>query len=150
MRKYVLIVLTTVMAIGCSVNGEEGIIGEVINSTLIADEILHGNGEEGIGQENFVITNTEDWNNLMAKMNSVNDETPNFTETDIDFSKYMVIASFDKVRSHGGADVKFAISQTSKSVLVKVVYFGKGAATVMTQPYLIHKIEKTDLPIVFR
>lgn len=148
MRKYVLIILMICMAISCTTN-DEGIVGDVVSSTLIADETLHGNGEEGIGKENFVITNTEDWNSLMDKMNSVNDETPNFTETDIDFSKYIVIAAFDQVRSHGGADVKFAVSQTSKSIIVQVFYLGKGAATVITQPYFIHKIEKTDLPIVF-
>ncbi|WP_299106637.1 protease complex subunit PrcB family protein [uncultured Tenacibaculum sp.] len=152
MNRYVLLVLMAIMTLSCNTN-DDGLEGVEVRSTLIADDVLYGAGREGINKENFVITNTNDWDNLAAKMNAVNNATQNFTETDIDFSKYTVIAVFDEVRPTGGYDISLEIKETTNRTLVKISNtgpsIGSGATTVVTQPYVIRKIQKTDLPVVF-
>lgn len=152
MNRYVLLVLMAIMTLSCNTN-DDGLEGVEVKSTLIADDVLYGAGREGINKENFVITNTNEWNNLVAKMNAVNNATQNFTETDIDFSKYTVIAVFDEVRPTGGYDISLEIKETTNRTLVKISNtgpsIGSGATTVVTQPYVIRKIQKTDLPVVF-
>lgn len=152
MNRYVLLVLVAIITLSCNTN-DDGLEGVEVRSTLIADDVLYGAGREGINKENFVITNTNEWDSLVAKMNAVNNATQNFTETDIDFSKYTVIAVFDEVRPTGGYDISLEIKETSNSTLVEISYTGPpaghGVLTVITQPYMIRKIQKTDLPVVF-
>lgn len=119
--------------------------------TLIAKGNLHGSGEEGIEKENLVITNTNDWNSLLQKMDSVNEVSKGFSETNIDFSKYTVIAVFDSVKGSGGHKLEVDVASNSKNLVVTVTNKGPNgmATSVMTQPYYIVKIEKAELPIVF-
>ena len=72
-----------------------------ITFTEIGKGALYGNGAEGISQSNLVITNNTDWQNLMNQMNSVNNVTDNFAETNIDFSTYEIIAIFLDVKGNG-------------------------------------------------
>ncbi len=58
-----------------------------METTLIAKENLHGNGAEGISEQNLIISDQTTWNDLITQMNSVNNVSDNFTETDIDFSE---------------------------------------------------------------
>lgn len=71
---------------------------QTIDFTEIGKGSLYGNGAEGIQQSNLVIKTKTEWESLMQKMNSVNNVTDNFTETDIDFNTHMVIAVFDTGR----------------------------------------------------
>jgi len=63
-----------------------------IEPTLIAKDNLFGNGDEGIIEQKLIISDQITWNNLMTQINSVNNVTDSFTETDIDFSEYKIIA----------------------------------------------------------
>lgn len=152
MNRYVLLVLMAIITLSCNTNDDD-LEGVEVRSTLIADNVLHGGGMQGINKENFVITNTNDWESLMARMNAVGNVTQNFTETEIDFSKYTVIAVFDLVRPNTGYDISFEISKTMNSIHVKISNTepqeGYGVLTVVIQPYMIRKIQKTDLPVVF-
>ena len=47
------------------------------------------------------MSNTSDWNNLMTQMNSVNNVTDSFSETNIDFNQFEIIAVFDSVHDNG-------------------------------------------------
>ena len=85
-------------------------------------------------------------------MNAVNKVSDNFTETKIDFSKFTVIAVFDAVKTSGGHSIELDIKPNTENVVVEVSRKSPDgmATSVMTQPYHIVKIPKTDLPIVFQ
>lgn len=123
-----------------------------IDFITIKKGILGGAGNEGIGQENFIITNKTDWESLKQKIDSVNPETKEFSETDVDFKKYTVIAIFDQVRPSSGWDVEVTgIEETDTQVAVKVKQLKPGDVSfnVFTQPYHIIKMKKTKKDIVF-
>lgn len=118
---------------------------------LIGKGNLYGAGSEGIRKQNLVISTLEAWKDLLNKMNAVNKVSESFLETDIDFSKYTVIAVFNEVKNTGGHSIELNFQKTSDKILVVVVHKSPKdmATTVMTQPYYIVKILKSDLPIVF-
>ncbi len=122
------------------------------NTVLIAKGNLYGSGNEGIDKGNLVITNPNDWNNLLAQLNSVNNVSESFSETEIDFSKYTIIAVFDNVKNSGGYSLDLNITSSSEAIIVKIIQKSPEgmATTVMTQPYYIVKTVKRDLPIVFK
>ncbi|EDP72529.1 hypothetical protein FBALC1_15547 [Flavobacteriales bacterium ALC-1] len=147
----VMTVLILLFALNCKTTtanqpkmGEEDIV-------LIAKGSLFGSGEEGIKEQNSVIINEDDWQDIMVKMNSVNKVSDSFSESDIDFSKYTVIAVFDKVKTTGGHSLKLDITPSSKNIEVNIIRKSPSgmATSVMTQPYYIVKITKSDLPIIF-
>ena len=123
-----------------------------MESTLIAQDNLYGNGEEGIGQQNVVISDEESWKTLLSQMNSVNNVSDNFTETAIDFSKYKVIAVFDELRGNGGTSLDLDIVSNSENIVVSVKSIAPEgmSLTVMEQPFVIVKILDSGLPILFK
>lgn len=138
-------------ALNCkSTQNQEKMIGERI--VLIGKGNLYGSGEEGIKAHNSVINDENDWQDLMAKINSINKVSESFSETKIDFSKYSIIAVFDDVKSTGGHSLDLDIKPNSENIEVKVNRKSpEGMATsVMTQPYYIVKIAKSELPILFK
>lgn len=122
------------------------------NIVLIGKGNLHGSGAEGIEKQNLVITSLEDWKGILNKMNSVNKVSNSFSETDIDFSKYTVLAVFDEVKNSGGHSLNLLMEETKEKILVEVLRKGPDgiATSVMTQPYYIVKLPKRNLPIVFK
>ena len=119
--------------------------------TTIGQENLYGNGSEKIGQENLIISDTGSWNELITKMNTVNNVSDGFTEIDIDFMNFMIIAIFDKVYGNGGHSIDInKIEETESKVIVTTDNILKGDITcIMTQPFHIVRIEKTDKLIFF-
>lgn len=151
MKIKTLIVLSLIVVFGCKCHKTNSKMTNTA-SVLIAKGNLYGSGEEDIPKQNLVIQNQSDWDNLMAQMNKVNTVSDSFTETKIDFSKSTIIAIFANVKGSGGHKIELDISNTSENTLVKVNHTApKGNATsVMTQPYYIAKIPKSDLPIIFQ
>ncbi|WP_400075216.1 protease complex subunit PrcB family protein [Winogradskyella sp. R77965] len=143
-------ILVLLLALNCkSTQSQEKMNKEDI--TLIAKGNLYGSGEEGIEKQNTVITNQSNWQDLMAKMNSINKVSDGFSESKIDFSKYTVIAVFDNVKTSGGHSLELDIKSNSENVEVEVSRNSPAgmATSLMTQPYYIAKIVKSDLPIIF-
>ncbi|WP_221892414.1 protease complex subunit PrcB family protein [Winogradskyella flava] len=144
-------VLIIFLALNCkSTENQAKMANEAV--VLIAKGNLYGAGAEGIKKQHLVITERQDWNNLITKLNSVNNVSNGFTETAIDFSKYTVIAVFDEVKTSGGYSVELDIASHSDKTVIKVTQNSPdGMATaVMTQPYYIAKVSKTNLPIEFQ
>lgn len=122
-----------------------------VGFTLIGDGELMG--DENITGSNLVIDNEADWNALKTQMDLFNPYSQYFTETDIDFSAYKVIAVIDELRTSGGYDITIAsITDNDGQLVVDVENSNPTEAnvtTVMTQPFHIIKIPNTDLPVVF-
>lgn len=147
--KNILLILTIAL-ISCSSNNDN--LNKNVNFSLIGQGQLHGNGAENIEKSNVVIENTTSWNDLIEKMNTVNNVSDNFTETDIDFSQYLIIAVFDNIYSNGGHSIDIiSIVENEINITVKVDKLMAGDDTqIITQPFHIVKIPKTEKPIIFK
>lgn len=150
MKQLIFILCISLSLWSC--NDDDLNISEIKYSS-IAQGNLSGNSEEGISQSNLVIKTTDAWNNLMAQMDSVNDNTTsNFTETDIDFEQYQIIAVFDHIYGNGGHSIEItSVIKEKNKIIVKIERLQNGDDTlVMTQPFHIVKIPKSDLEIIFK
>jgi hypothetical protein len=109
------------------------------------------NGDYNNPKANLVITDLAEWNKLLVKLDLNNKPWQNSISTDIDFEKYTVIAVIDEVRNYGGFSIDITgITQTENRIVVKVERLNSGGlATVITQPYHIVKIAKTNKEVVF-
>lgn len=159
MKAFVLLILTTV-ALQCGSQkpsgDKKGGASEnpgQIELKTIGQGTLYGNGEEGIPQQNIIIDNKAEWTNLQEKMNSVNKVTPGFSETDIDFSEFIILAAFDKVQGYGGVSIEITkLSENEKEVKFSAKTHSPGgvATTVMNQAFHIVKIPATKKRILFK
>ena len=151
MKTKILILVNFFLILNCTNDS----ISQVTNIgfTEIARGFLKGDGAEGITKQNIVIYNDTEWNDLKTKMNLVNNETDSFSETNIDFSEFLIVAAFEEVRYEGEHFLSITeIVQTSENIFVKTKLetpSSTNAIQVVTQPYYIAKIQKNDLPIVF-
>lgn len=149
MRSTLFLLGTILFIASCSKNYDD----IDTSQTLIKDGSL--SGSEEIAQQNTVFKKEKDWNAFLDELNTVNDETADFTETDIDFSEFMVIACVDKVQSSGGYDITITeITQTDSKVKITVENTqpadGAITTTVITQPYYIIKLPATDKAVSFK
>lgn len=97
----------------------------------------------------MAINNTIDWENLMSQMNnSFNTVTDNFSEIDIDFDNYLIIAVFLDVKPSGW-EVKITNITENESSLVISTNETQFASSVITQPFSIVKIRRTEKAIEF-
>ncbi|MDR7372932.1 protease complex subunit PrcB family protein [Flavobacterium aquidurense] len=103
-------------------------------------------------KENLVIKDQKAWNALLASMRLTAYTNYYFPEEIIDFTKYQVIAVFDEVRNYGGYSIDITkITQTKDHIVVKVEQLKTGGLNaVVTQPYHIVKIAKSDKEVVFQ
>lgn len=124
-----------------------------VDFALVGRENLYGNGSEQISESNLVINDTPAWQALLDQMTTANTLPLDFGNTDIDFSQWTVVAVFDQVQMSGGYAIDVvSIESDNTSVIVDVEKSngGEGAeATVITQPYHIVKMPKTNLPVTF-
>ncbi len=109
------------------------------------------NGSENIEKSNLIIQNNTSWEGLINKMNSVNNVSNKFIETNIDFSRYTIIAVFDEVYGNGGHSIDvITVKENDFNVIVKLDRLLKGnLASVITQPFQIIKVPKTAKQIIF-
>lgn len=143
-----ILILTSYFS--CSLNEDNESV--IVTPFQIGKGELYGAGKENILQQNIVITDTVTWIELKNKMNSVNNVTGSFTETEIDFSQYIILASFSKLRNTGGYSIEinrileypFEIIVTVKNLIPSGF-----VPAVITQPYHIVKIPKTGKEIIF-
>ncbi|WP_303317952.1 protease complex subunit PrcB family protein [Flavivirga abyssicola] len=148
--KNILIIFLSILVWSCISDDDNSKMTDV-ESTLIAKDNLYGNGAEGIIEQNLIISDQSNWNDLITQMNSVNNISDNFSETEIDFYEYKIIAVFDEIKGNGGHSLELNIVSNSENIIVNITYFApKGnATTVITQPFHIVKIPNSDLPIIF-
>lgn len=154
MKTKISIVLMTIIIVlmtSCTENDNDELFYSV-NFTQIAQGNLYGAGAENIGKQNLLISDSSSWSELMNKMNTINNVSNSFSETSIDFDDYMIVAVFDDIKSHGGHSIDITrIVENEDSTLITVENKLTGnETTVMTQPFHIVKIPKTDKLVTFR
>lgn len=123
-----------------------------INFTLISKGGLQVTSQDVITEENLVVTTSQEWQQLRNQMDLENIYSHPYTETDIDFSQYMVLAAFDEIQPHSGYWISISnITEQPDSVFVEVTT-GNGSEgyDVMNRPFHIVKIPITNKPIVFQ
>ncbi|RKE02539.1 protease complex subunit PrcB family protein [Marinifilum flexuosum] len=144
--KLVLILLL-VTFLGCN-DEDMSQLETNIDYIEIAKSALYGNGEEGISQSNMVIRNETDWEKLKNQMDSYNDVTDNFNETDIDFDANILIAVFLEIKRNGYEVNIKKVTQTENIVSVSTTE-NAFMSSVICQPFCIIKIPKTEKNITF-
>jgi hypothetical protein len=112
--------------------------------------VLMGDGEEPVGKnKGYVIQTEEEWENLRKKMNAVNNAQGPIT---IDFEKYTVLAYFDQIRPNGGYSINI-VEAIESDEMIKAMYKSTApsgmATTVITQPFTIVKIAKSEKTVKF-
>lgn len=150
MKKLLLFLLISVLFINYSCNDkDENIKSKTqINFQLIGKGELIGNS---LPQQNLVITNSAQWTTLLNTLDANNNVSGGFTETNIDFNQYMVIAVFDQTYLNGGHSIDIiAVDETASNLEVNVEKLLQGNVTsIVTQPYHIVKIPKIAKPVTF-
>lgn len=150
MKKLLLFLLISVLFINYSCNDkDENIESKTqINFQLIGKGELIGNS---LSQQNLVITNSAQWTTLLNTLDANNNVSGGFTETNIDFNQYMVIAVFDQTYLNGGHSIDIiAVDETASNLEVNVEKLLQGNVTsIVTQPYHIVKIPKIAKPVTF-
>jgi len=146
--KIAVILLMLSSLTSCGVNEDTY---TVINPVLIGKGDLNGSGMEVIPQQNIVISDTAAWNELKIKMDYNNNTTGSFTETEINFTEYIILAAFSELRPLGGCSIEIKnVLEYSDGINVTIENFVPNAGVAEeTQPYHIVKIPKTNKQIVF-
>ncbi|MDG1452147.1 MAG: hypothetical protein P8Q33_05135 [Polaribacter sp.] len=146
--KIMLIPLLLVLVFGYDNN-------EKINQKVEFTEIgkgelfnLYQNNGSGI---NLVIDNLADWDSFINTIDKPNNISANFTEINIDFSNFQVIAIFDQIHNNGGWSIDVTgVTENEDSLNVNIDNLQKGDLTsIVIQPFHIVKIQKTNKEIVF-
>lgn len=85
----------------------------------------------------------------MTKMNTVNTESDNFNETEIDFESHQIIASFTAIKRSGSTVKIDSLFEYKDQIKVFVGDPVIGGFTVISQPYYIVKIPVSIKAIYF-
>tara|TARA_B100000780_G_scaffold252496_1_gene199634 strand:+ start:296 stop:745 length:450 start_codon:yes stop_codon:yes gene_type:complete len=147
--KNMFLILSILLTIySCNKNDDNQVFPQNKEFNVIYSGVLSGNGSEGIIQSNMVINNTTDWQNLIIQMNSFNNVSGNFSETDIDFDNYLIIAVFLEVKPNGWEVQINNITENENSLVVSTNE-NEFDSSVITQPFSIVKIRRTEKTIEF-
>ncbi|WP_196884907.1 hypothetical protein [Aureivirga sp. CE67] len=152
MKKNVLILILSVFFLSCSSDDDDTTSTTPIDSYLIGKGDLSGTGAEGVEFQKRVISDNETWMTLIDKMDSVNDVSSNFSEKDVDFSKYMIIVYIGDVNSSGGgSNYEVSIYSDSQSIFVEMTQdISENTTTALSQPFYLAKIDKSEKEVVFK
>ena len=149
--KKLLFLSTVILFIACK-SHQKTMKNKAFAYELIVQSTLHGNGAEGFKSGLYKISDNAQWQAFLKKINTVNNESSKFNPGNLDFDKFMIVAIFDKILSHGG--VKFYIDKventrdTVKFITKHQAPQGQMTIQVMNQPYILIKIKKTDKVLV--
>lgn len=150
--KNLLVILSTILLglASCDTTDEQDL--SAIQPEIISKGNLYGNGGEGITQQNLSITDQETWMAIMNQMDAVNNVSDDFTQTEINFSDYQLVAIFDDIKSNGGSSLEINLLENDDNIEIGVVHINAegNVPTVITQPYLIARIPSSDKTIIFK
>lgn len=148
MNNYKKIILIFCIIV-CSCISNDDAQNTTVEFTTIGKGDL--NGSENIEKSNVIVSNSTQWNDLLVKIG--NSKVSNlFTETNIDFNDYQVIAVFDKVYTNGGNSIDItSVYKMEIGIGIKIENLAPGGVnSVITQPFHVVKIKKTNSQIFFK
>jgi len=113
----------------------------------VSKGMLFGDGEEGINKSTLIIRDKKAWEMLTERMNTVNNVSNNFKGLPIDFSKEIVVAVFDQIRTSGGFtttifQVQYINGETKITYTIEKPKPTDMVTAIMTQPYHLIKLHK--------
>ncbi|WET04933.1 hypothetical protein [Flavobacterium sp. YJ01] len=142
--KNLILLATLFLFIGCS-NDDNSANGDITITSVGQGSLTSST----IERTNMVITNKITWEALKAKMNEHNNTTRDFKETDIDFSKFNIIATFYRQYNMSTSiDITKATMRSGK-IIVTIENLKVGFTNDVSQPFHIVKIPKSSKKIVF-
>ena len=145
MKKLLLLtVLLPLVTISCSNDDNEAV-------NTPPQEIAQGwlSYNEVFTNENIVITSSSQWEELLSDMEAINEgNTDTFTETDIDFNSYEVLACFQVKNGTTTVDIN-AVTENENNITVTVKNLQQGVTQDVAIPFHIVKIQKSNKPVVF-
>mgnify|MGYP003591815695 CR=1 FL=1 len=101
--------------------------------------------------QNTLITNQAQWDTLLASMNAVSNVSATFTETNINFTNFDIIAVFRNPISNSASTVDITgINENQNERVVIVQNLTNGISSDVAQPYHIVRIPKSAKPVVFQ
>ena len=148
--KKIILSLIILLNFSCSNNDNvENFQSQDILPALIGKGEL--SGDENIIQQNTVVTNQVQWNQLINDMNSINNISNTFTETNVDFNNYIIIVSIDLVRPNTGYSINInSIVENENNITIDIQNVNhNGGFSSIIQPYHIVKIPIQNKPIIF-
>ncbi|TDS58866.1 hypothetical protein [Myroides indicus] len=158
MKKFLIIVCLSLGMIACSSDDnrqDKGFEPVTLEMKEIMHNYLSGEGREGIGKENRVITTITEWQDLIDQINQKNEKEGRIAtvlkKADIDFQNEIILAVFEEVLMNGVDTIDITkVEEQEKEVVVTIERLIKGGITsVITQPFHIVKIPKINKPVVF-
>lgn len=122
-----------------------------VSFSTVVQKDLSPSDQKPIAATKVVITDTQAWNAFITKISVVNEESKYFIDTNIDFTKFQIIAVIDQKYLNGGHTIDITkIAENKNKIYVKVEKLHTGnIATVLTQPYHIVKIAKSSKEVIF-
>lgn len=122
-----------------------------ISFSTVVQKDLSPSDQKPIAETKVVITDAQAWNAFITKISVVNEESKYFIDTNIDFTKFQIIAVIDQKYLNGGHTIDITkIAENKNKIYVKVEKLHTGnIATVLTQPYHIVKIAKSSKEVIF-
>ena len=119
-----------------------------ITSTLIGKSSI---SDPNPPLQNILISNQSQWNALLTSLNSVNNVSNDFTETNINFNNFDVIAVFRNPVSNSASTVDITnIVENQNNRTVTVQNLINGDVQDVAQSFHIVKIAKSTKPVVFQ
>ncbi|MFT6748715.1 MAG: hypothetical protein ACI9XR_000217 [Flavobacterium sp.] len=158
MKKMILI-LVSIFILGCNSDDDETVA--IFEPIEITPSLI---GKRNLSiptnypqQQNTVISDEVAWTNLKNQIDAyyqqfgINYTQQYFTENNIDFNSFVVIAIFDKIYTNGGHSIDITnITEFETNIIVTIENLQTGNQfSAASQPYHIVKIPKVNKPIVF-
>ncbi len=149
MKKYISFILILFFILAC--NSTRKINTNEVNSEKKATElnfsvVLTGEHSQMKEKQYYIFRSKDELYKFFKS-----DNTEELFKNADDFKRNMLIGIFLGQQSTGGINIKIdAVTENEESVVVKYhIEYSKIAMMVMTAPYAIIKIKKTDKKIVF-
>lgn len=155
MKKLLLSAFVVCLLFGCqdddSQPADTNTDPVAVDFTLVEKTYFSG---DAIDAGNFVINTQAEWDAFVAMANSIYDnEWQPLAGIEPDFVDYTYLVALDEWHSNGGYDITIvSVIEEDGGITVDVEDYGPdggNATAVLTQPYHIVKIDKTNLSVAF-
>ena len=151
MKTLILTFIFLVSLNGCSNDNSSAPFVPVTITPVLIGKGYFGS-QENFTPENLVISNQVDWNTFLTQINVDYDYSSTFSETNIDFTNFKIIAIIDSQRADTGHSINIdTVIENLDNITVNYSLLNAGAGyTMMVQPYHIVRIPRINKPVIFQ